>query len=216
MSNAADSIKEDSQYRPPKIQSSASRQRTRSCENTFPLFPVPIYRGSVYSICGELMSLFSFLIRSTYNHCVVLSLNCELQKMYPVQSTEWIREGSDTLTKGSTKSTPAKTAARCKKHNRPFSLAHSPQLTEATKVSSTQLNCFRTFQNSDLANPFFESDYPSQRFRPQACEEEDPADPYYSPPPTFIPPESPNELKVEDQTALAILPSETQVRGSDI
>lgn len=213
MGNAADSTKEDSRYRPPKIQSSASRQHTRFCKNTFPLFSEPIYRGSVYSICGELMSFFSFPIRSSYSHCVVLSLNCELQKMYPVQSTGRIREGSDTLTKGSTKSTPAKTAAQCSKDNRLFSLANSPQ---STAVSSTQLNCFRSFQNSDLANPFFESDYPSQRFRPQACEEEDPADPYYSPPPTFIPPESPNELKVEDQTALAILPSETQVRGSHI
>lgn len=150
-----------------------------------------------------------FPISSAYKHCVMLSLTCELQRMYSMESTEWIREERNSLAKGPAKKTPAAAQRNQTGH---FSLANSPKSTAGTAVSSTQFNCFRSFQNFDPAKPFFESDYPSQRFRPEEYQEDDPADPYYSPPPTFIPPESPNELKVEDRTALAVLPSETQVR----
>ena len=102
------------------------------------------------------------------------------------------------------------------KKTRLFSLVNSPAATAATRSGSTQhdfiASSFHTSKNLDVLNPFSESDYPSQRFRPETYEEEDLEDPYYSPPSTFIPPESPNDLKVEDQNALAVLSSETEVR----
>ena len=52
--------------------------------------------------------------------------------------------------------------------------------------------------NLNTPEPFFEDDYPSQRFRPSAMGEKHATDPYYSPPPTFMPPESPNDISAED------------------
>ena len=66
-----------------------------------------------------------------------------------------------------------------------------------------------TFENFNPTQPFFEDDYPSQRFRPQehlgktaseGLDEEQQSDaygPYYSPPETFMPSESPEALSVE-------------------
>lgn len=66
-----------------------------------------------------------------------------------------------------------------------------------------------TFENFNPMQPFFQEDYPSQRFRPQKHEEKtaseqlnkeqqsDVYDPYYSPPETFMPSESSDALSVE-------------------
>ena len=139
-----------------------------------------------------------------------------------MESPEWTYEESDVLAGRSTKTTPNRNPsvgpAEPIKKTRLFSLANSSKSTAATAVTrtgSTQLNStassFHSSQNIDVPNPFFEPDYPSQRFRPEAYEEEDAADPYYPPPSTFIPPESPNDLKAQDQTSVAVLSSETRV-----
>lgn len=140
-----------------------------------------------------------------------------------MESSEWMYEEGDASPEGTMKTTPSRkpsaNPAEPIKKTRLFSLANSPKPTAATAVTgsgSTQLDLtaspFNSPQNLDTSNPFFEFDYPSQRFRPKAYEEEDPADPYYSPPSTFVPPESPNEMKIHDQTFLAVVSSETQVR----
>ena len=68
-----------------------------------------------------------------------------------------------------------------------------------------------TFENFNPMQPFFQEDYPSQRFRPQKQEEKtageqlneeqesDVYDPYYSPPETFMPSESSDAISVELQ-----------------
>ncbi len=74
------------------------------------------------------------------------------------------------------------------------------------------LSPFKTFENFNPMQPFFQEDYPSQRFRPQEDEEKnaseqlneeqqsDVYDPYYSPPETFLPSESLDAISVEPQT----------------
>ena len=142
-----------------------------------------------------------------------------------MESPEWTHEESDVLAGWSTKTTPSRNPsvapAEPIKKTRLFSLANSSKSTAATAVTrtgSTQLNStassFQSSQNLDIPNPFFEPDYPSQRFRPEVYEEEDPSDQYYPPPSTFIPPESPNDLKAQDQTSLAVFSPETQVRDA--
>ena len=78
-----------------------------------------------------------------------------------------------------------------------------------TDRGNAPLSPFENFQNFNPLQPFFEEDYPSQRFRPQEHEgktaserpdEEQQSDvygPYYSPPETFMPSESPEALSVE-------------------
>ena len=70
---------------------------------------------------------------------------------------------------------------------------------------------FETFENFNPRQPFFEEDYPSQRFRPQQHEEKtasecldqeqesDAYGQYYSPPETFMPSESPDAISAELQ-----------------
>ena len=141
--------------------------------------------------------------------------------MNSVKSPEWMYEEGDASVEGTIETTPSRKAsahsAEPIKKTRLFSLACSHKPTAATAVAgsrSTQLDAslFQSSQELDTSNPFSSSEYTSQSFRPEAYEEEDPADPYYSPPSTFIPPESPNDMKVEDQTSLAVLSSEAQVR----
>lgn len=144
-----------------------------------------------------------------------------------MESPEWLCEENDTLAEESANTTPNRRpsafSAEPIKKTRLFSLANSPKPIAATGVirsPSTQLNStassFDSSQNLNIPNLFFESDYPSRRFRPKAYEEEDPADPYYSPPSTFIPPESPNDLIVQGQPSSAVLTSETQVRDNHL
>lgn len=64
------------------------------------------------------------------------------------------------------------------------------------------LSPFETFENFNPMQPFFQEDYPSQRFRPQKRElneeqQSDVYDPYYSPPETFMPSESSDAISVE-------------------
>ena len=142
-----------------------------------------------------------------------------------MESPEWMYEESDASIERSTRTTPTRkpslAPAEPIKKTRLFSLANSSKPSAATAVTrtrSTQLDSspssFHSAQNLDIRNPFFESDYPSQRFRPEACQEEDPGSPYYSPPLTFVPPESPNNLINQDQTSLAVSSPEIQVRNT--
>ena len=144
--------------------------------------------------------------------------------MDSMESPEWMYEESDASMRRSTRITPTRNPSPALavpiKKTRLFSLANSSKPSAATAVTrtrSTQLSSspssFHSAQNLDIPNPFFESDYPSQRFRPEAGQE-DPASPYYSPPLTFVPPESPNILINQDQTSLAVSSSETQVRST--
>ena len=78
-----------------------------------------------------------------------------------------------------------------------------------TDRDNAPLSPSETFQNFNPLQPFFQEDYPSQRFRPQEHEyltasegpdEEQQSDlygPNYSPPETFIPSESPDAISVE-------------------
>ena len=71
------------------------------------------------------------------------------------------------------------------------------------------LSPYETFEDFNSTRPFFQEDYPSQRFRPQQHEEKaaserldeeqesDVYGSYYSPPETFMPSESPNAISVE-------------------
>lgn len=140
-----------------------------------------------------------------------------------MDSPEWMYEEGDVLAEGSIETTssrkPSANPAELIKKTRLFSLAHSPMPTAAAEVTvsgSTQLDLtassFHSSQNVNTSSPFFKSNYPSQRFRPGAYEEEDPANPYYPPPSTFIPPESPNDMKIQDHTSSAVSSSEAQVR----
>ena len=144
--------------------------------------------------------------------------------MDSMESPEWMCGESDASMGRSTRTTPTRkpslAPAEPIKKTRLFSLANSSKPSAATAVTrtrSTQLNSspssFHLAQNLDIPNPFFEPDYPSQRFRPETFQEEDPASPYYSPPLTFVPPESPNNLINQDQTSLPVSSSETQVRN---
>lgn len=81
------------------------------------------------------------------------------------------------------------------KKARLFDLRNSPPASRNTSGLNPSASPFHSFLNFNTAIPFFEPDYPSQRFRPETYEEEDPNDPYYSPPPTFMPPESPNSIE---------------------
>ena len=140
-----------------------------------------------------------------------------------MESPEWMYEESDASMGRSTRTPPTRkpslAPAEPIKKTRLFSLANSSKPSAATAVTrtrSTQLDScpssFHSAQNLDIPNPFFESDYPSQRFLPDTREEEEPASPYYSPPLTFVPPESPNYLINQNQTPLTVS-SETQVRN---
>jgi len=80
------------------------------------------------------------------------------------------------------------------RRTRIFDLGNSLPASRITPGLNPSASPFRSFQNFTTIDPFFEPDYPSQRFRPETHEEEDPNDPYYSPPPTFVPPESPNSI----------------------
>ena len=60
------------------------------------------------------------------------------------------------------------------------------------------LSPLETFENFNPLQPFFQEDYPSQRFRPQKrVLDEEQYDPYYSPPETFMPSESSDAISVE-------------------
>ena len=162
---------------------------------------------------------------SAHEYHIVLILAAGCKRTDSMESPECVREESNSLAKGPTERTSNRKSSTAQvepvKKTRLFSLASSSKPTAATAVTrsgSTQLNStassFHSSQNFDSPNRSFESDYPSQRFRPEEYEEEDPADPYYSPPSTFIPPESPNDLKVQDSSPLAVLSSESQVRDA--
>ena len=104
-------------------------------------------------------------------------------------------------------------AAEPIKKTRLFSLAGSPRPVAGHAVirsGSTQVNFTPSFSPSSQSS--FESYHPSRRLRREAYEEGVLADPYYSPPSTFIPPESPNDMRIQDQTTLAAFSSEAQVR----
>lgn len=140
-----------------------------------------------------------------------------------MESPEWTYEEGDALAEGtiettSSRKTSANPAEPIKK-TRLFSLASSPYPTATTAVNesgSTQVDTitspFHSSKNINYSNLSFVSDYPSQRFRPEVYEEEDPADPYYSPPSTFIPSESPYDVNIQDQTSSTVHSSEAQVR----
>ena len=78
-----------------------------------------------------------------------------------------------------------------------------------TDRDNAPLSPSETFENFNPMQPFFEEDYPSQRFRPQEHEEKTASEgldeeqqsdvygPYYSPPETFMPSESPDAISVE-------------------
>ena len=159
---------------------------------------------------------FIFSGRSAYQHHIVLLLSPRLPSMNTMESLQPKDEQYSALTEGSIGTT---TAADPIKKTRLFSLAGSPRPIAGpavTRSGSTQVNftpsSFPSSQNLDTSNSSFESYYPSRRLRREAYEEEALADPYYSPPSTFIPPESPNDMKVQDQTSLAAFSSEAQVR----
>ena len=140
-----------------------------------------------------------------------------------MESLERIHEEGETLAKGTiiTTSSGQTSPAEPIKKTRLFSLATSLKSAAATAVtgrSSTQLDMNTSpiypSRNLNTSNCFFEPDSLPQTSRPKLHEEKDPADPYYSPPSTFMPPESPNNMRVEDQASLATLSSEAKVRES--
>ena len=157
-----------------------------------------------------------FSVRSAYQHHIVLLLSCPIPSMSTMESLESKDEQYSLSVEGSI-GTPS--AADPIKKTRLFSLAGSPRPIAGPAVirsGSTQVNftpsSFPSSQDLDTSNPSFESYHPSRRLRRDAYEEEALADPYYSPPSTFIPPESPNDMKIQDQTTLAAFSSEAQVR----
>lgn len=136
-----------------------------------------------------------------------------------MESPERMYEESGVLAEGSVETTPSRkpstNPAEPIKKTRLFSLVNSAQPTAAiavTRSESTQLDfhasSFHSSQNLDISNPFFISNYPSQRFRRDAYE----AAPYYSPSSTIALPESSNNMKVQDQTSLAVLSPGSRVR----
>ena len=135
----------------------------------------------------------------------------------------WMYEEDHALVEGSIETTPGRkpsaNPAEPIKKTRLFSLVNSSISTAATVVTrsgSTQLDVtapsFYSSQNLNTADPFIESDYPSQGFRPETYEEKSSADAYYSSPPTFVSPESIKNMKVQDQSSLTTTSSEAQVR----
>ena len=157
-----------------------------------------------------------FSVRSGYQHHIVLLLSCPIPSMSTMESLESKDEQYSLSVEGSI-GTPS--AADPMKKTRLFSLAGSPRPIAGPAVirsGSTQVNftpsSFPSSQDLDTSNPSFETYHPSRRLRREAYEEEALADPYYSPPSTFIPPESPNDMKIQDQTTLAAFSSEAQVR----
>ena len=74
----------------------------------------------------------------------------------------------------------------------------TPLLTSKLDPSASP---FRSFHDSQNSNPFFESTYPSQKLRMRVREEDVPNDPYSSPPPTFLPPESTESIEDKDSSA---------------
>lgn len=142
--------------------------------------------------------------------------------MESTESPELMYEEGDALAEGtiettSSRKTSANPAEPIKK-TRLFSLANSTATTAVTRSESTQLDLpaspFHSSQNLDYSNLFFDSDHPSRRFRPEVYEEEDPADPYYSPPSTFMLSEFPNVMEGQEQTSSAVTSSEAQVRDA--
>ena len=74
-------------------------------------------------------------------------------------------------------------------------------LSDLTTAPPESLSPATTTLSNSVTNPepFWEPDYPSQRFRPLESEERDP---YYTPPPQFFsPPISPNEDRVNENFA---------------
>lgn len=140
-----------------------------------------------------------------------------------MESLERMHEEGDALAKGTIKTTSSGQTSPAEpiKKTRLFSLATSLKSAAANAVtgrSSTQLDMntspIRPTQNFNTSNSFFESDSLPQTSRPKVHKDKDPADPYYSPPSTFMPPESPNDMRVEDQASLGKLASEAKVRDS--
>ena len=134
--------------------------------------------------------------------------------MESTESPVWVHEESEALAKGTRKPTSA-TPTEPIKTARLFSLANSHKSPAAT-ARSTQLDLitspFHLSQNLNTSNAFFESDSLSQIIRSEVHEEKNSTDPYYSPPSTFMPPESPDDMRVEGQVSLVTLSSEAKVR----
>ena len=157
-----------------------------------------------------------FSVRSAYQHHIVLLLSRPIPSMNTTESSESKDEQYSVSTEGSIGTA---SAAEPIKKTRLFSLACPPRPIAGPAVirsGSTQVNftpsSFPSSQNLVTSNSSFELYQPSRRLRREAYEERALADPYYSPPSTFIPPESPNDMKVQDQTTLAAFSSEAQVR----
>lgn len=140
-----------------------------------------------------------------------------------MESSERIHKEGDALAKGTIKTTSSGQTSPAEpiKKTRLFSLATSLKSAAANAVtgrSSTQLamntSPIHPSRNLNTSHPFFESDSLPQTSRPRLHEEKDPAGPYYSPPSTFMPPESPNDMRVEDQASLATISSKAKVRES--
>ena len=136
-----------------------------------------------------------------------------------MNKTEFLESKDEQYSVSTEGSIGTASAAEPIKKTRLFSLAGSPRPIAGPAVvrsGSTQVNftpsSFPSSQNLDTSNCSFESYQPSRRLRREAYEERVLADPYYSPPSTFIPPESPNDMKIQDQPTLAGFSSEAQVR----
>ena len=165
-------------------------------------------------------------VRSAHLHHVVLTQSCSAS-MDSMGSPGWTYEESGALAEGtrrktSTRKLSANPADSINKTRR-FSLADTrlpTAVTAKTGSGSTQLDLtespLHSSQDLNTSHPFFASNHPSQIFRLEAFEEEDPADPYYSPPSTFIPPESPNDMRAQEQATWAVSSSEAKVRESFI
>ena len=127
--------------------------------------------------------------------------------MDAADSPEWMREESDALVDGPIKTTSDSKrsiiSAPSIKKSSLFSLANSSKLIATTRSGSTQFIS---------TAPSYRSC--SRRVRHQLYKEEDPTDPYYSPPLTFLPPEVSNDLNIPDQKLLAVLSSKTPVSDS--
>ena len=144
----------------------------------------------------------------------MLLLSRPIPSMNTMESLESKDEQYSVSTEGSIGTA---SAAEPIKKTRLFSLAGSPRPIAGPAVirsGSTQVNFTPSpsSQYLDTSKSSSESYHPSRRLRREAYEEGVLADPYYSPPSTFIPPESPNDMRIQDQTTFAAFSSEAQVR----